>query len=218
MELIAQSRERVLVNWFSGEQLLHGLGATLHEWAGDSSRSMDQLHHIAQRKQRSHNGLPRLRATGDGTPSLQSRPFAQTPRAFEDRDASFERGASPSRPSSGARGLRRQAMRYPQSESPHARSAGQKVDMLHCSPMATEVPQRELRNNTASLLRRVATGERLRITVHGNPVAELVPIDRPDPFVPFDELVSELRGKMLPDDHLDEELRDLDEAPQDPFA
>ncbi|MGH2854185.1 MAG: type II toxin-antitoxin system Phd/YefM family antitoxin [Solirubrobacteraceae bacterium] len=84
--------------------------------------------------------------------------------------------------------------------------------------MATEVPQRELRNNTASLLRRVETGERLRITVHGHPVAELVPVDRAHPFVPFDELVSELRGKMLPDDHLDEELRDLDEAPQDPFA
>jgi prevent-host-death family protein len=90
--------------------------------------------------------------------------------------------------------------------------------MLHCSLMATEVPQRELRNNTASLLRRVEAGERLRITVHGHPVAELVPVDRANRFVPFDELVSELRGKMLPDDHLDDELRDLDEAPQDPFA
>lgn len=84
--------------------------------------------------------------------------------------------------------------------------------------MATEVPQRELRNNTASLLRRVEAGERLRITVHGHPVAELVPVDRAQPFVPFDELVSALRGTMLPDDHLDEELRDLDETPQDPFT
>lgn len=84
--------------------------------------------------------------------------------------------------------------------------------------MATEVPQRELRNNTASLLRRVEAGERLRITVHGHPVAELVPVERAQSFVPFDELISELRGKMLPDDRLDDELRELDEAPQDPFA
>jgi prevent-host-death family protein len=88
---------------------------------------------------------------------------------------------------------------------------------LHCSPMATEVPQRQLRNDTASLLRRVEAGERLRITVHGHPVAELVPVDRTNPFVPFDELVSELRGTMLPDDHLDKELRELDEIPRDPF-
>jgi prevent-host-death family protein len=84
--------------------------------------------------------------------------------------------------------------------------------------MATEVPQRELRNNTASLLRRVEAGERLRITVHGHPVAELVPIERTQRFVPFDELVNELRGTMLPDDRLDYELRELDEPPRDPFA
>jgi prevent-host-death family protein len=83
--------------------------------------------------------------------------------------------------------------------------------------MATEVPQRQLRNDTASLLRRVEAGEHLRITVHGHPVAELVPVDRTHPFVPFDELVSELRGRMLPDDHLDDELRQLDEIPRDPF-
>lgn len=84
--------------------------------------------------------------------------------------------------------------------------------------MATEVPQRELRNNTASLLRRVEAGERLRITVHGHPVAELAPIDRFQQFVPFDELVGALRGLMLPDDRLDEELHQLDDTPGDPFA
>jgi prevent-host-death family protein len=84
--------------------------------------------------------------------------------------------------------------------------------------MATEVPQRELRNNTASLLRRVEAGEQLRITVHGHPVAELVPIDRAQQFVPFDEIVKELRGTMLPEDHLEGELRELDEPPRDPFA
>jgi prevent-host-death family protein len=84
--------------------------------------------------------------------------------------------------------------------------------------MATDVPQRELRNNTARLLRRVEAGERLRITVHGHPVAELVPVDRAQQFVPFDELVNGLRGLMLPDDRLDDQLRKLDEPPRDPFA
>lgn len=84
--------------------------------------------------------------------------------------------------------------------------------------MATEVPQRELRNNTADLLRRVEAGEQLRITVHGHPVAELVPIDRAQQFVPFDELVKELRGAMLPADRLEDELRELDGPPSDPFA
>lgn len=84
--------------------------------------------------------------------------------------------------------------------------------------MATNVPQRQLRNNTADLLRRVEAGERLRITVHGHPVAELVPVQRAESFVPFDELSRELRGLMRPDDRLDDELRDLDDAPRDPFA
>jgi prevent-host-death family protein len=84
--------------------------------------------------------------------------------------------------------------------------------------MATDVPQRQLRNNTADLLRRVEAGERLRITVHGHPVAELVPVERNDRFVPFDELVCDLRGLMRADDRLDDELRELDEPPRDPFA
>lgn len=84
--------------------------------------------------------------------------------------------------------------------------------------MATDVPQRELRNNTAELLRRVERGERLRITIHGHPVAELVPLRSAQPFVPFDEIESELRGLLRPDDRLDSELRELDAEPGDPFA
>jgi prevent-host-death family protein len=90
--------------------------------------------------------------------------------------------------------------------------------VLRCSPMATDIPQRALRNNTASLLRRVEAGERLRITVHGHPVAELVPVERAQNFVPFNELVRDMRGLMLPDDQLDQQLRELDESPRDPFA
>ena len=39
-----------------------------------------------------------------------------------------------------------------------------------------EIPQRELRNNVAAVLREVEAGERLRVTVRGRAVAELVPI------------------------------------------
>lgn len=43
--------------------------------------------------------------------------------------------------------------------------------------MATEIPSRELRNNSRALLRRVEEGEHLIITVDGRPVAHLEPID-----------------------------------------
>ncbi|MGI8944619.1 MAG: type II toxin-antitoxin system Phd/YefM family antitoxin [Thermoleophilaceae bacterium] len=84
--------------------------------------------------------------------------------------------------------------------------------------MATDVPQRELRNRTAELLRRVEGGERLRITVHGHPVAELVPLGTAERFAPFDEVVQELRGLLAPDDQLERELRALDQEPRDPFT
>jgi prevent-host-death family protein len=84
--------------------------------------------------------------------------------------------------------------------------------------MATDVPQRDLRNRTAELLRRVERGERLRITVHGHPVAELVPLRPAERFVPFDEVVRELHGLLAPDDQLERELRALDEEPRDPFT
>ena len=84
--------------------------------------------------------------------------------------------------------------------------------------MATDVPQRELRNNTAALLRRVESGERVRITVHGHPVAELVPAGGAQPFAPFDRVEAGLRGLMRADDRLDEELHDADAGPRDPFA
>jgi prevent-host-death family protein len=41
-----------------------------------------------------------------------------------------------------------------------------------------EVASRELRNDTAGVLRRVQEGNRLTITVNGKPVAELVPVER----------------------------------------
>lgn len=40
----------------------------------------------------------------------------------------------------------------------------------------SEVAARELRNNTAELLRRVEAGEQVTITSRGRPVAELTPV------------------------------------------
>ena len=40
----------------------------------------------------------------------------------------------------------------------------------------TEVASRDLRNNTAGLLRRVGAGEDITVTVKGKPVARLVPL------------------------------------------
>lgn len=40
------------------------------------------------------------------------------------------------------------------------------------------VASRELRNGTAGLLKRVAAGEEVVITVNGRPVAQLVPVRR----------------------------------------
>lgn len=74
-----------------------------------------------------------------------------------------------------------------------------------------------LRNDTAALLRRVEAGERLRITVHGHAVADLVPVERATAFVPFAEVARDLSGLMLPADRLDAELRELDDVPGDVF-
>jgi prevent-host-death family protein len=42
----------------------------------------------------------------------------------------------------------------------------------------TEIASRELRNDTAGVLRRVEAGESLTITTNGRPVAQLVPLPR----------------------------------------
>lgn len=39
-----------------------------------------------------------------------------------------------------------------------------------------EIPQRELRNNVAAVLREVEAGGAVRVTVRGRPVADLVPL------------------------------------------
>lgn len=45
--------------------------------------------------------------------------------------------------------------------------------------MAIRVASRDLRNNTADLLRRVDAGEEIVITKRGDPVASLIPFEQP---------------------------------------
>jgi prevent-host-death family protein len=55
------------------------------------------------------------------------------------------------------------------------------------------IAQRELRNHISKVLRQVEAGERLRVTVDGRPVADLVPIARARAtFVPREALLGVL--------------------------
>jgi len=73
----------------------------------------------------------------------------------------------------------------------------------------TVVGSRELRNDTAGLLRRVAAGEELTIAVRGRPVAQLVPMPRPGRgWLRRSELASRLAAAQA-DPGLREDLRNL---------
>ena len=61
--------------------------------------------------------------------------------------------------------------------------------------MTRTIPQRELRNDVARVLREVAAGEELTVTVRGEPVAELRPArGRPTRFAPVAGTAAELRA------------------------
>ncbi|MDQ1601126.1 MAG: hypothetical protein QOD68_2600 [Actinomycetota bacterium] len=73
----------------------------------------------------------------------------------------------------------------------------------------TEVASRELRNDTAGLLRRVESGEEITITVRGRPVAVLRPIrERRPRWLARDEFLGRLHDAQA-DAALDHELREL---------
>lgn len=55
--------------------------------------------------------------------------------------------------------------------------------------MARTISQRELRNDSAAVLREVESGETLVITRNGTPIAELRPLG-PRRFVPRDRIVN----------------------------
>lgn len=53
----------------------------------------------------------------------------------------------------------------------------------------SEVASRELRNQTRSLLDRVAAGERITITVDGRPAAELGPVGHRERWLPRERFI-----------------------------
>jgi prevent-host-death family protein len=72
----------------------------------------------------------------------------------------------------------------------------------------TDIPARELRNDVSGVLRRVERGERLRVTVSGRPVAELVPLPSRPRSVPTSEFLRSLEGSRA-DPELGAQLREL---------
>jgi prevent-host-death family protein len=58
--------------------------------------------------------------------------------------------------------------------------------------VSDEVSVRELRNQTAAVLRRVELGERLRVTVDRRPVAELAPLPQRTIWVPRERAFGQL--------------------------
>ena len=69
------------------------------------------------------------------------------------------------------------------------------------------IPQRELRNRISQVLRQVEAGERLRVTVDGRPVADLVPVrDRRRVYAPREE-VAELLARAPLDAAFARDLR-----------
>jgi prevent-host-death family protein len=77
------------------------------------------------------------------------------------------------------------------------------------------IRQSELRNNNAEVMRRVDAGESFVVTVHGRPVADLVPHQRraSGGGVPLAEFRAAVEALGLPAD--DDWRRDLDREPLD---
>jgi prevent-host-death family protein len=71
------------------------------------------------------------------------------------------------------------------------------------------VASRELRNDTAGVLRRAAAGESVEITVNGEPVAELGPLrNRFSPWTTTSAFLARLQGSQA-DPGLRDDLRQL---------
>jgi prevent-host-death family protein len=72
----------------------------------------------------------------------------------------------------------------------------------------SDIPARELRNDVSAILRRVEAGERLRVTVSGRPVAELVPLATKPRSLPWAAFMRE-KERWQADPGLLAELADL---------
>lgn len=90
--------------------------------------------------------------------------------------------------------------------------------------MGTPISQRELRNDSGAIMRRVEAGEHFTVTRNGVPVADLTPHDRANAgprrrFLPVGDLAAGLA--RLPEwdvDRFIEESRELDAAVDDSDA
>lgn len=79
------------------------------------------------------------------------------------------------------------------------RDRAHRCNRVELSPNGDAGPERERRNNTAELVRRVVRGERLHNTEHGHPVAELGSIVNDDGFAGRDELIAYVAGLLAAD-------------------
>lgn len=91
--------------------------------------------------------------------------------------------------------------------------------------MGTEIQQSELRNDNATIMRRVTAGESFTVTVNGRPVADVVPHQRDTGrrrFVPATEFAAMAETSPLSREQADAWLRDVregrDEEPPDPWT
>ncbi|MCJ7438044.1 MAG: type II toxin-antitoxin system prevent-host-death family antitoxin [Acidimicrobiia bacterium] len=60
----------------------------------------------------------------------------------------------------------------------------------------SDVPSRELRNDTRGVLTRVENGEEVTITVDGRPIATLRPLERRTRWMRRDEFVTRFAGRQ----------------------
>ncbi|MGQ0775050.1 MAG: type II toxin-antitoxin system Phd/YefM family antitoxin [Pseudonocardiales bacterium] len=72
----------------------------------------------------------------------------------------------------------------------------------------TEIPLRQLRNDTSAVLRRVEDGEHFTVTVSGRPVAQLIPFPRRRRFIPWDEFQA-MMADSAADPGLLDDLREM---------
>lgn len=92
--------------------------------------------------------------------------------------------------------------------------------------MSETIRQSDLRNNNAEIMRRVASGESFTVTVHGRPVADLVPHQREEKrrLIPAAELDA-IFAADTPGPDADQWMRDIDgfdeyvrdDLPSDPW-
>ncbi|MET7334013.1 type II toxin-antitoxin system prevent-host-death family antitoxin [Nonomuraea sp. NPDC005650] len=72
----------------------------------------------------------------------------------------------------------------------------------------TAIPARELRNNTADVLRRVESGEEIEVLRDNRPVAKIIPISRRRRWISAVEIGAELTRLGADTTGLADELRD----------